>query len=58
MKHTAWVFCRLTVTGAGFGRKQCGAGWDGLRMRVGSVRGGSGQKFSNSCGCRTGAEKS
>jgi len=31
-----------------------GLGWSAGRVRVGSVRGGGGQNFSNSCGCGAG----
>ena len=45
--------CEFLVVSGHFRPKKCGAG----RVRVGSVRGGSWQDFSNSCGCGTGADK-
>ena len=46
MKHVAWVFLWFSVTSAGLGRKQCWAGWEGLR-------GGSGLDVCG-CGARAG----
>jgi len=55
------VVFRHTVTGAGLGRKQCGAGagWESARGGGGLEVCGNGQDFSNSweCGCRAGADR-
>jgi len=50
------VFRQLRVRPKSAVRDGCGLGWSAGRVRVGSVgvRGGSGQDFSNSCGCGAG----
>jgi len=45
------------VSGAGLGRKQFGAGWEGVRGGCKLEVCGIGQDFSNSCECRAEADK-
>jgi len=53
-----WAFSSFR-TGAGLRPKKCDMGWSAglVRVRNLQVRGGSGQDFSNSCGCGAGADK-
>jgi len=58
MKYTAWAWSGFQTNSdwRKFGTETVRGGLGGPtgRVQVGSVRGGSGQEFSNSCGCAAG----